>query len=182
MLSLLFKPLRQSVGVLVGHDANWQIAAGAALGAIVGLVPKGNLIAIGLLVVLFSIRVNRSAGLLFIGLFALISPVCDSFTHRLGTQLLNYQPMQPWYAWLYDQPLGPWIGFNNTVVIGSLLVGLYIFYPVYLLVNLASSRFREPVVAWLKRRRITRWILGADVASRFGAPVVGLPGSVGETA
>ena len=32
---------------------------------------------------------------------------------------------------IFNWPLGPWIGFNNTVVTGTLLIGLYVAYPTY---------------------------------------------------
>jgi multisubunit Na+/H+ antiporter MnhE subunit len=42
--------------------------------------------------------------------------------------------------------LGPWLGFNNTIVTGSLLLGLYLAYPVYWLTRrlfTASIRSRK---------------------------------------
>jgi hypothetical protein len=32
---------------------------------------------------------------------------------------------------VFNLPGGPWLGFNNTVTCGALLVGLYVAYPVY---------------------------------------------------
>lgn len=181
MLAFFLKPLRQFVDVLLGNESTFQIAAGAALGAVIGLMPKDNLIAMSLAVLLFSVRVNRSAGLFFIGLFSLVGPLCDGFTHKLGARLLSIESMQPTFAWLYDQPLGPWIGFNNTVVLGSFLLGIYVAYPVFLVVQMVVARCREPIAAWLRRYRIVRWLFGAEVTNKLGLSNLGLPGVGGSS-
>lgn len=173
MLSLLVKPLRGAVAVLLANDSPRQIAAGVAIGMVLGLVPKGNLIALALGIVLCSLRVNRSAGLMAAAACSWLGVWLDPFCHRLGDRLLAYDRLQTTYAWLYDQPLGPWIGFNNTVVLGSLALGLYAAYPCYLAAKLLLDRFHAPVANWLKQRKIARWLLGADLTSRLGVPTLG---------
>lgn len=168
MLSYFLRPLRGAVSVFAANESPRQIAAGMALGAVLGMVPKGNLIAVVLLTLLFALRMNRTAGLLTAAAFSLVSLALDPFTHRLGARLLSIVSMQPTYAWLYDLPLGPWIGFHNTVVIGSLVVGLYIAYPVYLVSRIVLDRVHAPIARWLMRYRVARWLMGADLSSRFG--------------
>jgi len=170
MLSLFLRPARNIVAVLAANDSSRQIAAGVAIGMLLGLTPKGNLIAMALLVMLFALRVNRTAGLLSAALFSTIGMATDPFTHRLGAKLLAIESVQPYFAWLYDAPLGPWIGFHNTVVLGSLVMGLYLFYPCYLVARLLLDRFQPPIARWIMRRRVARMLLGADLASRWGVP------------
>lgn len=170
MLSYLLRPIRGAVSVFAANESPRQIAAGIALGAMLGMVPKGNLIAVALVVLLFALRVNRTAGLITAAGFSFISLALDPFTHRLGAKLLSIESMQPMYAWLYDLPLGPWIGFHNTVVLGSLVVGLYAAYPVYLISKIILDRVQAPIARWLMRYRVARWLMGADLGSRFGLP------------
>lgn len=170
MLTLILRPIRNVAAVLVANDSPRQIAAGAALGVVIGFVPKGNLIAIALLMLLLAIKVNRTAGLLAAGLFSWVGFMTDGFTHRLGAYLLSIESLQPYYAWTYELPLGPWVGFNNTVVLGSLVLGLYLSYPIYLLMMPFLSRYQAPVGAWIMRRRVTRWLLGAELTSRWSGP------------
>jgi hypothetical protein len=59
MFSYVAGPLRQAAMALVAGDWPRQLAAGFALGMVVGLVPRGNLIAVSLCVLLFSLRVNK---------------------------------------------------------------------------------------------------------------------------
>ncbi|MEN1681258.1 MAG: TIGR03546 family protein [Planctomycetota bacterium] len=168
MLSLVVRPLRGAVWVITANDSSRQIAAGVALGMMLGLVPKGNLIALALGVLLCALRVNKTAGVMAAAAFSAVSVALDTFTHRLGAHLLKVESLQGFYAWLYDQPLGPWIGFNNTVVLGSLVLGVYLAYPCYVAAESLLARIQAPIAAWIKRFKLARWLLGVDVSSRLG--------------
>jgi uncharacterized protein (TIGR03546 family) len=142
MPSPLRSILRRTNQRLIGESTPRQIAAGFTLGMILGLVPKGNLIAVSLCAMLFALRVHKGLAVAAAIVFSLVSPWADSFTHKLGAIVLTIDWLQPAYAWLYALPLGPWLGFHNTVVTGSLLVGIYLAYPAYWLVHAASRRMR----------------------------------------
>jgi uncharacterized protein (TIGR03546 family) len=168
MLSLVLRPVRLLVDALTANDSPNQLAVGFTIGMVLGLVPKGNLIAAAILVLLCATRVNRSAGLLAAGMFSLVGPLLDGVTHKIGEAVL-YQPgLQPFYAWLYDQPLGPFIGFHNTVTIGSLLLALYITYPCFYGSRLVFERYGEQMRDFMERYRIGRKIRGAQMAARWG--------------
>ncbi|HEY3391881.1 MAG TPA: TIGR03546 family protein [Lacipirellulaceae bacterium] len=135
--------LRPAIQRLIGVSTPRQLAAGFTLGMILGLVPKGNLIAISLCAMLFTLRVNKGLAVAAAIVFSFASPWADSLTHKLGAIALSVESLQPLYAWLYALPLGPWLGFHNTVVTGSLLVGVYLAYPAYCLVNAAFCRMQS---------------------------------------
>jgi uncharacterized protein (TIGR03546 family) len=144
MVRFLIRPVRALVDALVKNNSSREIAAGFALGLVLGLVPKGNLIAVSLLVLLFSLRVNRGAGLVATFTFSWFGGVLDPFAHKAGIYLLTLGSMQATYASLLQLPLGVWFEFNNTVVAGSLAIGLYLLYPVFLLADLALQLVRHP--------------------------------------
>ena len=165
----LFAPLRRVVAVLVANDSNGQIAAGVAIGVVLGLLPKATLLALLFGVLLAALRVNRAAGLAAAGLTAYVAPSIDSFTHALGEKVLTAPSLQPLLAWCYDAPLGPWIGFHNTIGCGSLLLGMYLTYPAYVTTKAAVIRLRPAAVAFIQRYRLARVLLGSDLTSRLGA-------------
>jgi uncharacterized protein (TIGR03546 family) len=131
MLSDMIAVLRKITRALVASNAPGQLAAGFTVGMMIGLVPKGNLIALSLCVLLFSMRCNKGLGFLAAVAFSFAGPLTGPFAHRLGLAVLSAKPLQATYASLFNLPFGPWLGFNNTVVIGSLLIGAYVAYPVY---------------------------------------------------
>jgi uncharacterized protein (TIGR03546 family) len=147
MLARLLRPIRNLVGALLASNAPNQLAAGFAVGMVLGLAPKGNLIALSLLVLLFSLRVNAGVGLLAALAFSWVGPALDPFTDKLGAYVLTVGSMQSTYAALFHLPLGPLFAFNNTVVVGSLLVGLWAFYPAYWLSLLAFRRLKPQTLA-----------------------------------
>lgn len=173
MTDWLFSPLRAVAAILLANDSSRQIAAGVAIGLVLGLVPKATLVAVLLGVMLCALRVNKAAGLMTAAAVSGIAPYADGFTHKLGLKVLTVPSLQPTYAWLYDAPLGPWWGLHNTVVCGSLLLGLYLSYPIYLSTCAVVDRLRPKAVKWILKYKIGRVLLGAQLTSRvssaFGA-------------
>ena len=131
MLSTVVIALRKLCRALLACNSSGQLAGGFALGMVIGLVPKGNLIALSLFVLLFSLRCNKGLAILAAVLFSLVTTWTDPVAHKLGVAALSVQPLQATYASIFQLPLAPWLGFNNTVTTGSLLLGLYFAYPVY---------------------------------------------------
>jgi uncharacterized protein (TIGR03546 family) len=140
MISYFVRPFRRAIQLLVSYQLPHELAAGITIGMIVGLMPKGNLIALSLCVLLFSLRVNAGLGLAAAVAFSWLGPLGDAFADKLGGLVLTAGPLQPTYAAAFQLPLGPWLDFDNTVVAGSLLIGLYVAYPVYWL-SLVSIRW-----------------------------------------
>ncbi|NOY42575.1 MAG: TIGR03546 family protein [Planctomycetes bacterium] len=169
MTSFLLRPVRQLAQSLIGNDTPRQIAWGFTLGMFIGLIPKGNLIAVLLMVLLFALRVNLSAGMLATGLFSWGGFLLDSFAHRIGSLALVWQPARPLYTWLYESPLGTWIGTNNTVVVGQLLIALYLTYPVYWFSIQFATRVQPRLSKWLLRYRAIRWVRGAEIGTHWGS-------------
>jgi len=162
--------LRRIVQALLASDSPNQLAAGFTLGMIIGLVPKGNLIAISLCVLVFSLRVNKGLALVAAVLFSALGPLADSFSHKLGLALLSMDTLQPTYALALGVPLAPWLGFHNTVVAGSLALGLYIAYPVYWSSRALCRLLRPFASNWIERHQgISALIDSTDPVSRAAA-------------
>ena len=169
MLASALAILRRTVHGLVAGDSPPQLAAGFTLGMIIGLVPKGNLIAVSLCVLLFSLRVNKGLAVLAAVIFSVASPMADTFSHKLGLCVLTIDSLQVSYASVWNMPLGPWLGFHNTVVTGSLLLGLYLAYPVYWSVCAACAWMQQPAGALPHRQQAPGWRLGAKQKPLSGA-------------
>src|SRR5918995_215883 len=110
MLNLFLRPLRILAQALIGNDSPRQYAWAFALGMMLGLVPKGNLVAALIAALVFGTKVNRAAALLGVGLFSYVGWALDDTAHRLGSMVLTWPAAQPALAWIYEQPLGPFLG------------------------------------------------------------------------
>lgn len=125
--------LRDLVSALHGGSDPRHLAAGFALGATLGLVPKGNLLAVVLLLLFFVFRVNKGMALASAAIFTPVGYALDGLAHALGLALLKAGALKGLWTALYDLPVVPLTRFNNSVVLGNLVLGLALYYPLYLL-------------------------------------------------
>ena len=166
MISTVLRPVRRALQALLASDTPHQLAAGFALGMMLGLMPKTNLIAFSLCVLLFSMRVNTGLGLVAAVLFSWIAPLVYPFADKLGLMVLSADSLQVSYAALFQLPLGPWLGFDSTVVTGSLLIGLYIAYPVYFVCRVGCRRLQLQTASLAGRHDPMRSPDGEPVSRR----------------
>lgn len=168
MLSLCLRPLRFFARALTDQDTPRQLALGFALGMACGLVPKGNLIAVALMLIICGSKVNLGTAMLGAFLFSWVGMLVDPLSHQIGLWLLTQDSLHGFWTILYNMPLIPWTKFNNTIVLGSLLIALGLFYPVY---RLSKSRFAVWQPKWaerLRKYRLAKVLLGAEYAGKLG--------------
>lgn len=155
--------LKDLAAALHGGSDPRHLAAGFALGAAIGLIPKGNLFAVVFLLLFFALRLNKGLALLAATFFTPIGYAVDGPAHRIGLALLNAPALAGAWTALYDMPIVPLTRFNNTVVLGNLVLGLALFAPLYFAflrfvawynANLADRVERLKVVQWLKGLRL----------------------------
>ncbi|MBR2363344.1 MAG: TIGR03546 family protein [Spirochaetaceae bacterium] len=119
-----------------------EIAHGAALGVIMGMIPKDNVLWYILFVLFFFIRINKAVYLLVtLGVSLCIAPA-DMMLDAMGYQVLMFEPLVPVYRQLLEIPFVAYTKFNNTVVMGSLAAGLILYIPVYVLIRLLVKLWR----------------------------------------
>ena len=94
MLSVAVAALRKFCRALLASNAPEHLALGFTIGIIIGLVPKGNLIALSLCVLLFSMRCNKGLGLAAAVVFSFMGSWMDPFAHRLGLTALSLAPIR----------------------------------------------------------------------------------------
>lgn len=135
-----------------------QLAGGLALGMLIGLVPKDNLTAATLAVLLCVFDINLAVGLFAALAFSWIGVLIDPYADTLGYQLLTWKTAEPLWVFLAGMPVLPWTAFNNTVVLGNLVIGLVALYPVYRLGIVAFTYGGPRIRGWLARLSFLVWI------------------------
>ena len=125
-------------GTVRGFDTPHQLGLGMALGVMVGLIPKDSLLpyALGVIAIL------STANLLLFGIGVIVahvvSPLLDHLTHVIGSWVLTFNPLEPVWAAMIEWPLMPWTRFNNTVVMGTLVLGILFAVPTYTMTRMVS--------------------------------------------
>lgn len=160
-------PLRFLAKALTAEESPKQLAAGFGLGLVLGLVPKSNLAAQVLALLFFSTRANVGAMLLSAFLFSWLALATDHLAHPIGLALLNADALAPLWTFLYDLPVVPWTRFNNSVVLGSLVLGAALAYPAYRLSEPRFAKYQPKIAEKLKKYRAVQLLLGAEMTERF---------------
>jgi len=154
MLTLL-KLLQSLVKTLHSEGTPGQVAAGIALGSVLGLTPLVNvhnlLIAALILVLNVSVGGAMLGWALFLPLGFALDPVFDRIGHQLLLETPALTPM--WTAW-FNTPVLPYTNFNNTIVLGSFVAWLVLAVPVFFAARYAVMRYRA---TWGERVRRSRF-------------------------
>jgi uncharacterized protein (TIGR03546 family) len=116
---------------IAGRKYPHQLAWAVAFGLLLGIVPHGNLLAIVLLLVVLSLKINHAmAALTAIGATFLAIRL-DPFSHQVGDYVLTHPNLNEAAVTAWQLPLVPWTDLNNTVVMGSFLIGVGALIPVF---------------------------------------------------
>ena len=159
MLKMIAKLLK----VLNSETDPAQISLGFCFGMTVGLTPLWSLHNLLVLLLVFLIRVNLSAFILSWGFFSGLAYLLDPLFHRIGLALLTAGFLEGMWTALYNMTLWRLERFNNTVLMGSLFFSLACFLPLLFLCNLAIRRYRDHILAWIRKTRVMQ----ALKASKF---------------
>jgi uncharacterized protein (TIGR03546 family) len=144
------KIVKNLINVLHSEISPRQIAGGVALGAIIGLTPINALHNYLVFFLILILQVNIGMALLSITIFKLIAFAIDPLANGIGYQLLvNATGLVPLWTHLYNMPIVPYTHFYNTIVLGSLIIALLLFVPIFMattkLVTLYRGHWREKV-------------------------------------
>lgn len=151
---IFLKLLQALVKALNSEGTPFQVAAGIAMGACLGLTPIGSLH--NVVVVLLALILNLSLAGFSLG-WALFVPagfVLDPLFDRIGHALLGSGTLTPLWTALTNMPVVPFTKFNNTVVLGSFVFWVLAFVPLLLLAQWAVAKYRVAVYERLKKTRV----------------------------
>lgn len=136
----------------------FQISLALCFAMVAGLTPLWRLHNGVVILLVLLLRVNLSAFILgWLG-FSGIAYLLDPLFHRLGLIILTSDSLQTLWTMLYNSTLWRITHFNNSVVMGSLMVSLILFLPLFLASNLIIRKYRDHILAWLRKTRLVQVI------------------------
>jgi len=150
--------------ILRSNESPKQIAGGFVLGMILGMAPFWSLFNLFIVFIIIIINVNISAVLLAYLVFSMVVYLFDPLIHSLGYWLLvDVSALKPLWTYLYHTPVVPYTSFNNTVYLGSLVVSLVLFFPVFWGVKRFVINYREKYEARVKNWKWVKWIKATKI-------------------
>ena len=153
MLAIV-KLIQSIVKALHSDGTPGQVAAGFALGAIIGFTPLLQLHNLVVFALIMLLNVSFPGAMLGIAVITPLGFLLDPAFDALGRLLLLDTPaLTPLWTSLYNMPVMPLTNFNNTVVLGSLVASLGLFIPIYLSARVGIARYRATVGARIQQSK-----------------------------
>jgi uncharacterized protein (TIGR03546 family) len=160
---LILQLVRKLVKILRSAASPFQVAGGFALGMLLGFTSFKTLFAVPVILCLVLLNVNLAAAILGILIFRLVAYLADPLIHSLGFWILTRETLVPLWRGMYNLPLVPYLRYNNTVVIGSVITGLILFIPVYLGVKRLIVAYNERLREKIQRMKFIKALNGSFV-------------------
>ncbi len=144
-----------------------QISLALCFGMISGFLPFFSIANLLILLIVFLVRVNLSAFFLATAFFSGVAYVLDPVFHRIGLVLLTASQLQGLWTVMYNSTFWRLQRFNNSVVMGSFLFSLAAFVPAVILFNFLVRKYRERVLAWIKKTKLVRALTASRWYERY---------------
>lgn len=154
MLTLLAKFLK----LLNSETDPGQISLAFCFAMVAGFTPLMSLHNLIVLLLILVMRVNLSAFILGLGVFTALSFALDPLFDQIGFAALTAKGLEGMWTDLYNATLWRVEYFNNTIVMGSLLVSILAFVPAYFVFNLLIVKYRDTFLESMKKWKITQTI------------------------
>ncbi len=159
MLNILAKIFK----VLNSETEPFQISLALCFAMVAGLTPLWSLHNVLVLLLVLLLRVNLTTFILAWGGFSGIAYLLDPVLHAFGYKVLTSASLESLWTSLYNSTLWRLTNFNNSLLMGSLLMSLVLFIPLFLISSLVIRKYREHILAWVMKSRI----MHALKASKF---------------
>ena len=154
---VILKLLRSLVKTLHSDGTPGQIAAGMALGAALGLTPIANLHNLAVVLLLAVLNVSFASGLLAWAAFVPVGFMLDPVFDRVGRWLLvDLAQLRPMWTAMDNVPGLALTNFNNTVVLGSVVVWLVLFVPLFFAARVGVVKYRATIGRKVMQSRVYR--------------------------
>ena len=162
--------LKRLVKLLKSESAPSQIAMGFAFGMSIGLMSLKTLFAVPILLVIILVKVNLASVLFSSLLFRLVAYLLGPAINYIGyLVLVKLSFLRTLWINLYSTPLFPYTRFNNTMIMGGLILDVILFIPIYLGMRLLivnyKLKYEEKIKKWkiikvISASRLVKWVTG----------------------
>jgi len=121
----------------------WQISLSLALGMVVGFTPIISVHNLIIFILVLLLNIHIGIFLLAVSFFGIFGLMLDPLFASLGTAVLTLDSLQSIFTHWYNTPFGNISGFNNTILMGSLIVSLLLFIIVFKVSSILLMKYRD---------------------------------------
>lgn len=153
-MTLLLKQLFNFLKLLNSDTGTNQLATGLSLGLILGFAPFLSLQTLLIFLIVFIFRVQLGAAFLSAFFFKFVAYFFDQPAHFLGKAVLENENLHPLFVHMYNMPLVPMTRFNNSIVMGSMIVSLLLLPVAFIGFKISIIKYRATIVARFKDTKL----------------------------
>ena len=173
----MIESIAKLIKVLNSETEPGQISLALCLSMVAGFTPVLSLHNLLVLLLVLVLRVNLSAFIVGWAFFSVLAFALDPLFHRMGFAILTAPSLSGLWTGLYNTVWFPLDRLNNTIVMGSLIFSLVLFIPGLILFNLLIRRYREHLLAWVRKTRLMQ-VIKATKLFHIYQSLSGLKGGV----
>jgi uncharacterized protein (TIGR03546 family) len=166
---IFLKLLSKLIKLLRSAASPSQIAGGFVFGMVIGIISLNSLFAPVVILFIIILNVNVTSAIFAALIFRLIAFIIDPFLHSLGYWVLvDVSALAGAWEFLYNIPIFPYTRFNNTVVMGGLILSVVLLYPVFKGISVLIRNYREKYEEKIKKWKIIKVLSGTKIFRFFG--------------
>ncbi|MEO1959027.1 MAG: TIGR03546 family protein, partial [Nautiliaceae bacterium] len=157
------------------------IVLAIVLGLLSGFLPTFTLFNYVIWFFVLIFRIPLGLYMAAFSFFGGIAYFLDPLFNKVGYFLLTNEYLKPLWTLLYNTPFLRWSGFNNTLVMGSLAIGILVSIILYPILLKGVEIYREVVFSKLSKIKYLSWLVPKEKKSIFrisGFIAIGVVGGV----
>ncbi len=152
-MSLIIKQIINLIRLLHSETGQNQIASGLAFGVFLGFAPFISIQTLLVLFIVFIFRVQLGAAFLSAFFFKFVAFLLDPVADPLGRWALENQGLRSVWKIMYNEPLLPMTRFNNSIVMGSLIISLILCPILFFVFRSLIKNYRSEIVHRLEKTK-----------------------------
>ncbi|WP_347358340.1 TIGR03546 family protein [Bdellovibrio sp.] len=149
-MTALLKQLFNFLKLLNSDTGTNQLAWGLSLGLVLGFAPFISIQTLLVFALIFIFRVQLGAAFISAFFFKFVAFLFDQPAHFLGKGVLETESLRPLFVTMYNMPFVPMTRFNNSIVMGSMIVSILLLPFAFFGFKIAILKYRATVVARFK--------------------------------
>ncbi len=146
-MTLLLKQIFAFFKLLNSDTGTNSLAAGLACGLILGFAPFISLQTFIILFLIFIFRIQLGAAFLSAFFFKFVAYLIDPLANIMGQKVLELPGLRPLFVSMYNAPLVPMTRFNNSIVMGSMIISFVLAPIAFVVFKILIIKYRATIVA-----------------------------------